>query len=114
MVEELLQGENQIINIILIGCMSMKINERMLTNSIKEAIHHFNLEIILADYVKEKFKYYAEFADVEVRNLFKSNKMTASVIKYACSYNDYGIRSTMINRKFPGMECPHCNKLETW
>ena len=74
-----------------------------LTNSIKEVTRHVDLEAMLKDYVEEKFKHHAGFVNAEARNSFKSNKVTKLVIKCDYSYNYYGIRVTVVNRKLTGM-----------
>ena len=49
-------------------------------------------ETMFKEYVGGKFKYQADFVDVAARDSFNSKKVTALVIKYAHSYNHYGIR----------------------
>ena len=101
-------------NIRFVGYISMKINEQILTNSIKETIRYVDSEATFDNYVKEKFKYNTGFVDVGARNLFKSKDITASVIKYAYGYNHYSIRDTIINGKSLGSEYLRYNEPETW
>ena len=84
-----------------------------MTNSIKEAIQYVDSKTIFKEYVKRKFKYQADFADVVARDLFNSTIVTVLVIKYAYSYNYYRIRKAMINGKSTGTECIRYNESKT-
>ena len=70
-------------------------------------------ETMFKEYVKRKFKYQANFADVAARVLFNSITVTSLVIKCAHGYNYYKIRKAMINRKSAGSECSRYNEPET-
>ena len=49
------------------------------------------------------------FIDLEARNAFSGNKVTASIIKYANGFNHYGLRHVMINNKMIKSYCLRYN-----
>ena len=72
----------------------------------KEAVRIVDVENSLKEYVKIKYKYNANFVDVEARRTFNSKEVTASVIKCSHSFNHYRVREALINNKLIGDKCP--------
>ena len=49
--------------------------------------------------MKEKYLVTHDLIDLEVRNIFRSGKVTKSLIKCYHSFNHYGIRDSKINQQ---------------
>ena len=100
-------------NIKYVGYHSMRINDEISTNSVKEAIRNRDAEIVFKEYASEKFKHNVEFLDLDARDAFRCKDVTPSVIKCAHGFNQYSIRDAMMNGRLTGMECPRYNEIET-
>ena len=90
-----------------------EINGVIVANSVKEAMRKKGVEIIFKEHVVEKFKHNIGIIYLDTRDAFKRKDVTPSVIKYAYSCNQCGVRDAMINGNLTGMECPRCNEIET-
>ena len=90
-------------NIKYVGYYSMRINEEISTNSVKEAIQNRDAEIVFREYASEKFKHNAEFLDLDTRDAFRCKGINISVIKCPYSYNQYRVRDAMINGSLTGI-----------
>ena len=65
-------------------------------------------------YAKKKLGYKYDFIDTKARNLFNSNEVTPSIIKYAHRFNHFGLRDSMINNNMVEAYCLRCDNIETW
>ena len=65
------------------------------------------------EYLKKKNGHKVDFIDLEARNSFQRNKVTASVIKSACRHNYYGLCDAMINNNMADVSCLRCFIVET-
>ena len=97
-----------------IRCYSMKINRRILTNSVKEAIRKRDADIIFQKCTGEKFKHNIGIIDLGARDAFKTKGVALSIIKCAHDFNQHRVRDVMINNKLTSVECLRCNEVETW
>ena len=82
--------------------------------SIKEAIRIIDVREEEKKYVKKKFRYKADFIDIEARNSFQKNKLTTSMIKCAYGYNHYSLRDAIINDNVVDVNYLRYNQIETW
>ena len=86
----------------------------MQLRSIKEVIRIIDVREEEKKYVNKKFRYKADFIDIEARNSFQMSKVTISMIKYANGYNYYELRDVMINNYMVEAYYLKCNLVETW
>ena len=93
---------------------TVKVKGRIANGAIKEVVWKVDAIESKNECVKGKIGHNAEYVDVEARNAFPKNKITASIIKCANGYNQYGMRDEMMNKNRVCSECPRCSRPESW
>ena len=91
----------------------MKVKDKVITNSMKEAIQIIDIKESEEEYARKKYTNKIDFIDLEARNSFPIKKVIPSIIKCFHRYNYYGVRKSVINSKMVGSECPRYSKVET-
>ena len=77
--------------------------------SIKEILRVIDVRVEEKEQAQKKLEYKCNFADLEVRDLFKAQKVTISAIKCTYGFNHYGVRHSVINNNLVEANCQQCN-----
>ena len=96
-------------NIKHVGKCSLEIKEKIVTNSVKEAMRIVDADKFFREQNKEKYKYYSDFIDMKAKDTFSNKKVIASIIKCSHGYNHYGVRDTVMNKNLKGFKYPRCS-----
>ena len=84
----------------------------MQLRAIKEVVRIINAREKEEEYATKKYQYRKEFIDIEVRNVFKTGKVTTSMIKYAHRFNHYGMREVIIINNMVEATFSRCEKFK--
>lgn len=95
-------------NIKYYGMHALMRDNVVLSRSVQETIRIIDARDAERAYGKDKLKHNYDSIDLEARNAFDPNKLTASAIKCAYGYNHYGLRDALINKNMIEAYCPRC------
>ena len=94
------------------NCLLMR-EEIVASRSAQEVLRMNDSKEAEKQHAKKKLGYDHKLIDIEVRNAFKANKVTLSIIKCACRQNHYRVRESMFNNDMVKECCLQYEAAET-